>query len=377
MKIFINALALRAGGGQTHLFNILEHLPNDPENTFYLLAPENFKEPQTSQLVRFRPLGFEILDRPLVRFFWERFVLPLFLKKMKIDVLFAPGGLILGKVPEGCKIVTACQNMMPFDHKQRAKYPYGYMRLRTYLLEGSFLKSFARSDLVVFISNFAKEKVSGLMKPGAIKNYIVAPSGINRLFVKKPGQLRPKPQAAPDSYLLYVSTIDVYKAQLEVIRGFSIYLQRHPIAQEKLLLVGSEYRPYANQVRELVAELGLSERVQLTGPLLLAELPAWYEHALVNIFASECENCPNILLEAMAAGRPMLVSDIEPMPEFGGDAVVYFDQTNPEDFAAKLAATVPASYNFEILNEKAMAQAAKFDWSVAGDQIWSAILRLA
>ena len=32
-------------------------------------------------------------------------------------------------------------------------------------------------------------------------------------------------------------------------------------------------------------------------------LPAVYHHALISIFASESENCPNILLESLAASR--------------------------------------------------------------------------
>ena len=57
------------------------------------------------------------------------------------------------------------------------------------------------------------------------------------------------------------------------------------------------------------------------------ELPALYASADACVFASSCENLPNILLEGMASGLPIACSDRGPMPELLGDAAVYF---NPE-----------------------------------------------
>ncbi|MDF9774453.1 glycosyltransferase [Pseudomonas baetica] len=44
----------------------------------------------------------------------------------------------------------------------------------------------------------------------------------------------------------------------------------------------------------------------------------------MNIFASSSENYTNILLGALASGRPMIYSDVMPIPEFGEDVVLYF-----------------------------------------------------
>ena len=48
------------------------------------------------------------------------------------------------------------------------------------------------------------------------------------------------------------------------------------------------------------------------------------------------KNCPNILLEAMASGKAILCSNFNPMPEFGGKAVEYFDPSNIHDIAEKI-----------------------------------------
>jgi glycosyltransferase involved in cell wall biosynthesis len=122
---------------------------------------------------------------------------------------------------------------------------------------------------------------------------------------------------------LYVSFIDHYKAQLEVVCGFNIY--RLQGGAGKLLLVRSKYFPCRDLVRKRIADPGLIEAVLTLGGVPHNQLPVAYQHALVNIFASFTENCPNILLKMMVSGRPALVSSWGPMPEFGGEAVDYFD----------------------------------------------------
>jgi len=111
----------------------------------------------------------------------------------------------------------------------------------------------------------------------------------------------------------------------------------------KSLLLEATRRPKAlyevqtgagREVREEIARFDLTDCVMAAGVVPRAELSCAYRHPFVDIFASECENCPNILLQAMAAGRPVLVSNSQPMSEFGGDAVAYFDSCSPRDFAS-------------------------------------------
>ena len=87
--------------------------------------------------------------------------------------------------------------------------------------------------------------------------------------------------------------------------------------------------------RREIEALKLGEAVKVMGNLPHHDLPALYQHARINLFASCTENCPNILLEMMASGRPALVSERGPMPEFGGQSVSYFDPGNVGQLAAR------------------------------------------
>lgn len=144
---------------------------------------------------------------------------------------------------------------------------------------------------------------------------------------------------------------------------------------EKLLLVGpdEERSYYTKMIKKEIVKHGLQNDVIITGPVPYNELPALYYHAKVNIFASECENCPNILLEALGAGRPTLVSDCEPMPEFGGDSVEYFDPTSPEDFANSIIRFIDDENKMKELAKKAGERSLLFDWEKVGRLTWQSI----
>ncbi len=373
MKIVINALSARRGGGQTYLLNLLHHLDCCNNMNIFILTPDSLQLPSHPQINRIRTNW--PTDNPLLRTLWERFALPKLLRKLEADILFCPGGLVNTTVPESCKTVTMFRNMIPFDPVQRAKYPFGLMRMRNWLLERSMLKSMINADLVIFISDFARgviEERDGVR----LNSAITIPHGLSKHF-KIPAESRlMRPSWLPkEEYLLYVSIFDVYKNQMEVVRGFSLLKkQRH--TPEKLVLVGHNSSKYGQRVKREIFRLGLQDDVILAGNISYAELPNLYYYAKLIIFASECENCPNILLEALGAGRPLIVSDRQPMPEFGGDAAVYFDPASPDDLAYKIASIIDDSSHMETLATKARERSFYYDWRKTANLTWNAIEKL-
>jgi glycosyltransferase involved in cell wall biosynthesis len=313
-------------------------------------------------------------ENPYLRAVWEFAALPRLIKQLKVDLLFCPGGSVGRRIPKGCKVATTFQNMMPFDLRQRRKYPLGAMRLRNWLLEKVLFSSMLRSDLVIFISEYAKSVIAARAKERHLRS-VVIPHGINPVFRKGPAPL-PRPGWLPEEgYFLYVSTLDVYKAQLEVIEAYSI-LKRIRKTPEKLVLVGPEYAAYADMVRGAITARGLTNDVLVIGNVPHEDLPAAYQNSLANIFASETENCPFILLEALGAGRPLFVSSRPPMPEFGGDAVVYFDPSRPEELASRLEKVIGDVVMMESLAELAFERSLKYQWDHTATRTWEAFQAL-
>ena len=306
---------------------------------------------------------------PFVRAAWERARLGRLAGRLGADVLFSPGGLLPAGLPRELATAVTFQNMLPFDSVQRARYPLGYRRLREELLRRELAASMRRARLVIFISHFAREFIAGALGPlpgGAV----VVPHGVDDRF-RDPAPLPRPAWVPPGPYFLYVSWLDHYKSQLEMIEGFRIFCGRG--GEGRLLLVGPEYRAYGDLVRRAAVATGLGDRILVPGPKPHEELPALYRNAAVNLFGSLTENCPNILLEMMAAGRPCLVSDRPPMPEFGGEAVDYFDPARPEEFAGRLAALLADPARQAELSRRGPLAVAPRTWEAAARDTWRAL----
>jgi glycosyltransferase involved in cell wall biosynthesis len=82
--------------------------------------------------------------------------------------------------------------------------------------------------------------------------------------------------------------------------------------------------------------LNLQDQVMLIGAIGRQDLPGLIDSCDFFVFPSVCENCPNTLIEVMARGKALAVSDKAAMPEICGDAAVYFNPDDPEAIGAAL-----------------------------------------
>jgi glycosyltransferase involved in cell wall biosynthesis len=375
MTVLVNALSALRGGGQTYLTNLLSHLPTEFPSVIYVLASDTLTLPTNDPRIQRIPVQWPV-GNPLARATWEKFRVPALMLKLHADILFCPGGIIGSRVPRGCKTVTMFRNMIPFSEEQTRRYRLGYMKLRNLLLRRAFLDSMRSADLVIFLSNHARTTIEAQIGT-KIRNQVTIPHGLAQTF-KRSSVSKPAPTGATlpaEGYLLYVSTLDYYKAQIEVVKAYAL-LKRKRATKEKLLLIGPEYTEYGDLVRKEIASQHLQDSVLLVGSLPHAQLPEIYRNAVVNIFASECENCPNILIEALASGRPVLSSHCPPMPEFGGDGALYFDPRSPQDLAEKLAALLDDPVRLKELGVKAELQSRRYDWETCARRTWDSMHQL-
>jgi glycosyltransferase involved in cell wall biosynthesis len=373
MKIVINALSARRGGGQTYLINLLQNIDIYNGNKICILAPDSLKIPHHPKIERIR-VNWPT-ENPLVRAFWERYCLPSLLKRLNAGILFCPGGLINTPVSDDYKTVIMFRNMIPFDRAQRAKYPYGLTRIRNWILERIILRSMLKADLVIFVSDFAKQIINKLTG-FKLKNAVTIPHGINNIFKVSKKKIADRPKWLPkEEYLLYVSTFDVYKNQLEVVKAYDLLKKRRKTT-EKLVLAGHNKSAYGQKIIREIFKLGLQNDIILPGEVTYTELPSVYYFAKLNIFASECENCPNILLEALGAGRPLIVSNRPPMPEFGGSSVQYFESSSAFDLADKISSIIDDHNEMNKMSLKAIERSNRYNWSKTASQTWEAIEKL-
>lgn len=131
----------------------------------------------------------------------------------------------------------------------------------------------------------------------------------------------------------------------------------------KLVLAGRCFdHVYYDDMMRFIRQKGIEEKVLFLGEIPYNELPFLYASCLLFVYPSTCENCPNILIEAMACGAPILASNIEPMPEMCADAAIYFDPTNPVAMADIILGILQNQELISTLREKAIERAKTFSW---------------
>jgi glycosyltransferase involved in cell wall biosynthesis len=110
-----------------------------------------------------------------------------------------------------------------------------------------------------------------------------------------------------------------------------------------------------------VAELGLAN-VRLEGRLAPAEVATAYRRATAVLLPSSHEGLPLVLLEAMAAGTPVICSALPELVEIGGDALLAVDPITPATLAAAAGRLLADPARRERMSRAAQRRIARYDW---------------
>lgn len=113
------------------------------------------------------------------------------------------------------------------------------------------------------------------------------------------------------SLLLYVGNLKTTKGCLDLIDAFPAVLQRHPQAQ--LTYVGSG--ACRAELQQRAAAHACDGRVHLQGVVAHDQLGDWFRAADVLCLPSYNEGVPNVVLEAMASGTPVVATRVGGIPE--------------------------------------------------------------
>ena len=331
---------------------------------------------QTLERIQDRPwlekVHQPLLDRSLpLRRLWQRLLLKNLAQQKGCDLLFCPGGSYTGSFRP---FAAMSQNMLPFEWSEARRYGISPMLLRLIMVRSSQVSAFKAANSVIYLSWYAARTImaaTGLNKP-----YAVIPHGINRNFFAPPRPPRriDSCSSAHPFRILYVSTITVFKHQMCVVKAVA-RLRREGIPVT-LDLVGPPYRPYMNRLKRLLGEVDPSGMfIRCLGEIPHSMLPTVYRRSELFVFASSCENMPNILLEAMASGLPIACSNRGPMPEMLGEAGLYFDPEFPEQIARAMRELVLDRARRRECSDLAYRRAGQFEWERCARDLFSFLSR--
>jgi len=362
MRLAIDASNIRAGGGITHLSGLLGGA--DPEE-FGFREVSVWASAKTLAQLPDRPWldrrHDPLLDHSLPhRILWQRRSLPREIRS-GYNCLFVPGGTYYG---DFAPMVAMSQNLLPFDMEAQANYGAGRERARLALLRRAQRRTFRQADGVVFLTPFARSLVLADI-PIPIDRTRVVPHGISpRFFTAPRAQLDPEVFSEERPFrLLYVSTVDRYKHQSEVVSAVAeLRRQGLPLSLD-LIGTAVDRRSTAEMISAITAANPKGNAVRYLGGVPYDELPSRYLSADGFVFASSCETFGQILLEAMASGLPIASSGRSSLPDMLGQAGTYFDPTRPADIAAAIKRLFESAPLRTAYAEEAFSRAKDYSWS--------------
>lgn len=207
------------------------------------------------------------------------------------------------------------------------------------------------------------------------------PTGSNALLKD---QLKKHFGLSGNPIFLTVGGIEPRKNTLQILRAFAKV--RSSLPQAQLVIAGGatlfDYRSYREEFFALARELGLEQSPAVLLPGVIAEddLPNLYRCADAFVFPSLKEGWGLVVLEAIASGLPVIVSQSPPFTEFLTPQQALF--VDPQD-ATAIAHALEAIIQPEVaklLIENSRTVVETYTWSAAADlhlHHYQALLNLA
>ena len=324
MRVAIDVRKLHDFGIGTYVRNLVSELARQDDDAEYVLlcAPAD-REPLSALGARFKPQVVRAGNYSVS----EQLVMPWAVATAGVDLYHAPHYVVPPLTPR--RFVVTIHDCIHLRFPQYLPNPGAFYYARAMMSMAArrsrrvLTVSEASKDDILFYFGIPEQKIeviynaldprlAGETTPGVV------------VHVRERFQLN-----AP--FVLYTGNIKPHKNVDRLIDAFAILRQKCS-EDVKLLIIGDEASKYPN-LRRLVHRHQLHQHVRFLGFVPDATLAVLYRLASVFVFPSLYEGFGLPPLEAMAAGTPVVTSNISSLPEVVGDAALLIDPMDPAEIA--------------------------------------------
>src|SRR3989344_2187371 len=348
MQIGIHAAALvrpRIAGVERYtreLLGALLALPESRSHTFVLFTPTrpDFDVSQTPHA------KFHIVPQNIA---FTQFGLSKAFLRMKLDSFFVPAH-VLPRVLPGKTVVTV--HGLEFEHA-----PWAYPKTQRLWLRVMTKDAVKRADKVIAISEATKRDL--------VERYHVPEDKISVIHhgfsvQETQDEIASKAQVGRKPYFLFFGRLEQKKNIASIVRAFTTFktLTRFP---HRLLLAGAAGFGFSHIKKEVDTSPAKNDIVRLgyvpdtlRGHLL--------KYAAAFVFPSWAEGFGLPILEAQAAGVPVITSDTTAMPEIAGGGALFVDPKDPEMLAQAMRKIVQDPKLRQKLIVAGLVNLKRFSW---------------
>jgi glycosyltransferase involved in cell wall biosynthesis len=347
----------RITGVAEYLINLIRHLQAiDTRNRYYIVTTRDNRYMFDLVNPNFTEVALPLRQRPwlVMRSLyhtWQGIGLPLWCRFKGIDLVHLPNTLFASPLLDA--VVTI--------HDVAELKTRKYSALRTFLRK-RMIKSAIRNARRIIADSAST--ASDLEAIGA-RNATTIHLGFDDAFATRvPDEPREREVlerfgVERRKYIVCIGTLMKHKNLPNVVAAFDRIAQRQP--GYRLLLVGARDNAYQD-VLDAIAGSSVADRIALLDYVSVEDKRILLANAALSCLVSSYEGFGLPVLEAQAAGVPVLTSDVSSLPEVAGEGAV---QVDPNDVAA-MAEKMLACLCDDALRERLIAlgheNVKRFSW---------------
>ena len=235
--------------------------------------------------------------------------------------------------------------------------------------------SLNRGDAIITVSNSAKNDILKnfdinnsskikVVEPGInLKDYKKIYNKIELNFFRKKLKLDDKSEI-----LLYLGTVEKRKNVLNIIKAFNIYKAKYKNKKAELVIVGKPGLEY-NQILEEYNKSPYKDNIKLLGYITEEEKMKLYKIASIFLFPSLYEGFGMPVIEAMAAGVPVVTSNTSSLPEAAGNAGILINPSSVDELFLSIEILLSNKNLRTKLIEEGYRHVQNFTWEISAKKI--------
>ena len=359
MKIgmFLGSVGSDSGGPERYETELVKHLAAIDKSNEYELLTLFQKGPE--RLVKQDNFSAQALS-PAIRPVSMLTSLPLQMRRSQADVWHAtymPPPIS----PEPYAFTLVCSSMI--EHPEL--FPPA-IRLRLTALTN---RAIAKSELIVCISDHIRQVVRERFNV-CEDRLAVTHLGASEVFQPHDKQeswrFVSETYGINRPYFLFSGRWERRKNIVRIIEAFARF--RAETKLDMQLVFSGERTWAAQEADDVIRKYGIEADVVDLGKSPMSELPQLYSGAVALAYPSLWEGFGLPIVEAMAAGTPVITSNNSSMKEIGGDAALLVTPESVEEIAAAMSAIALDESLQQSLRAKGLARAAQFTWRRTAEQ---------
>lgn len=308
------------------------------------------------------------------RLVWENIRLSRKIGEEKIDILHVPAFAPPFRSP--CKLVVTVHDLIGMTFPNQMGWPSRFYW-------GRWLPACVRkADALIADSCETQKEIVRLLNVSESKVSVIYPSGHEGFYTFEPREALEGVKrrfGVRDRYFLTVGTLEPRKNMERVLQAFFKFLEYGGTGNSyQLVMVGLTEFAHGKYVRSL-ADSGLKnkDRVILTGYVQKEELNQLYSGSEALLFPSLCEGFGIPVLEAMAAGTPVLTSRTSSLPEVAGEAAYYVDPLSVDEISSGIRSLAENPSLRQDLIRKGFEQTKRFSWTKTAEETLTVYRKVA